>query len=88
MKINRLYVKKSNNDLKLNEIDIEKIVSTLDTITKILKNKNSLDFLFTQFKSNPTELIGLLSKASSLKGVLNTSKIDLSSIIDNNEEKS
>lgn len=78
---------KSNEEFLLNDIDVEKIVATLDTVTTILKNKKSIEFLISQFKSNPNVLVGLLSKASSLKGVLNSSDIDLSSIINGLQEK-
>ena len=78
---------KNKSNINLNEIDIDKIIATLDTITTILKNKDNIEMVLSGFSQNPQQLVGMLSKVSSLKGVMDSSNIDISALIEGLQEK-
>ncbi len=86
-KLSRKNDSKTNKNLKSHELDLDKVILTLDTITNILRNKSNIEMLLSEFSANPAQLAGVLTKVSSLKRVMDTSSLDLSSILDSLQDK-
>ncbi len=58
--------------LRMNKQEIEKIASTLDTISGLLKNSKNMDNVLNEFKKNPEETIALLGKINTLKSIISS----------------
>lgn len=63
--------------LRMNKQEIEKIASTLDTISGLLKNSKNMDNILNEFKKNPEETIALLGKINTLKSIISSSTENL-----------
>lgn len=63
--------------LRMNKQEIEKIASTLDTISGLLKNSKNMDNILNEFKKNPEQTIALLGKINTLKSILSSSAENL-----------
>lgn len=63
--------------LRLNKQEIEKIASTLDTISGLLKNSKNMDNILKEFAKNPEETIALLGKINTLKSIISSSAENL-----------